>query len=128
MRRLLDTDVAIDLLRKNPNVRAWFVSLSEPPAVPGFVAMELLQGCQNASDRRDVDAFLRPLAIVWPSETDMRSAQRHYHDSMLSSGIGLLDCLIAFTAAGRSDSLCTFNVKHYRTVTVLTTERPYVRT
>ena len=47
--RLLDTDVAIDLLRKKSNAQAWFASLPELPAMPGFVAMELLQGCQNAS-------------------------------------------------------------------------------
>ena len=68
---------------------------------------------------------MRPFAVVWPSDSDMTNAMQHYHDYALSSGIGLLDCLIAFTAAGRGDTLCTFNVKHYRTVSVLLTEQPY---
>ena len=38
---MLDSDVCVDLLRKNPAARAWIASLPAPPSVSGFVAMEL---------------------------------------------------------------------------------------
>jgi predicted nucleic acid-binding protein len=47
-----------------------------------------------------------------------------YH---LSHNLGLLDTLIAACAIGRSATLCTFNVKHYRVVPGLLTAQPYPR-
>ena len=87
--------------------------------------MELLQGCQNSRERLKVDKLLRPLAIVWPSTADMQVADAQDHASVLSTRIGLLDCLIAFTAIGRGETLCAFNLKRYRTLTALTTIQPY---
>ncbi|MDB9305130.1 MULTISPECIES: hypothetical protein [Cyanophyceae] len=47
-----------------------------------------------------------------------------YH---LSDNLGLLDALIAACAVGRSATLCTFNVKHYRVIPGLVMEQPYTR-
>ena len=45
---LLDTDIMIDLLRKYPSAFAWLASLGdEEIGLPGFVVMELIQGCKN---------------------------------------------------------------------------------
>ena len=44
---LLDTDVLIDLQRGHAPAVAWFASLTELPAVPGFVVMELIQDARN---------------------------------------------------------------------------------
>jgi predicted nucleic acid-binding protein len=45
----------------------------------------------------------------------------------LSHRLGLLDALIGACAVGRAATLCTFNVKHYRVISGLTTEQPYPR-
>jgi hypothetical protein len=42
---LLDTDVLIDLESKHPDARAWIATPPVIPAVCGFAAMELLNGC-----------------------------------------------------------------------------------
>lgn len=40
---LVDTDVLIDVQRAHPPALAWFAALTDLPAVPGLVIMELVQ-------------------------------------------------------------------------------------
>jgi predicted nucleic acid-binding protein len=48
---LLDTDVMVDILRGYEPARQWLESAtSQEIGVPGLVAMELLQGCQNGRE------------------------------------------------------------------------------
>jgi hypothetical protein len=50
---LMDTDIMIDLLRKHPPAVAWLRSLGEEEiALPGFVVMELIQGCRNKAEQK----------------------------------------------------------------------------
>jgi hypothetical protein len=46
---LLDSDVMIDLLRQYPPATGWFDTLDdeEELLLPGYVVMELIQGCRN---------------------------------------------------------------------------------
>jgi len=55
---LLDTDVAIDVLRNHAPARTWLQGLGAAPVgLPGFVVMELLQGCQNKAEQQRVEQF-----------------------------------------------------------------------
>lgn len=45
----------------------------------------------------------------------------------LSHGLGVLDSLMAHTAIESQKVLCTFNVKHYQSITSLETLQPYSR-
>jgi predicted nucleic acid-binding protein len=48
---LLDTDVAVDVLRNHPPAIAWLQSLGGAPlGLPGPVVMELLQGNSSVSN------------------------------------------------------------------------------
>ena len=123
----MDTDVLIDLERKHPPADAWFAALPHLPAIPGFAAMELLNGSRSQSDRLLIETFLRPFSIVWPTEADMDRALRKYTPLRLSDGLGLIDALIAATAVGRGEALLTFKVKHYRAVPGLAIHQPYIR-
>lgn len=52
---LLDTDIVIDLLRNYPPALAWLVSLDDEEIVlPGFVVMELIQGCRTKTEQEKV--------------------------------------------------------------------------
>lgn len=124
---MLDTDVLIDIQRSNAAATRWFSSLAELPLIPGFVAMELLQDAQNARQVRQVQEMFAPLPIVWPAITDCGVALELFTRLHLSHGLGLIDALIAATALGRDATLCTFNIKHYRTVTNLSLYQPYQR-
>lgn len=125
--RLLDTDVVIDLLRGVPAATMWLQTLKETPVVSGFVVMELLQGCLNVADVQSVRKLVQPLPVLWPSRAECEQALDYFAEYRLTHGLGLLDSLIAASAIGAGATLCTFNVKHYRSLAVLVTEQPYSR-
>ena len=124
---LLDTDVLIDIQRGYPPALAWFSDLPELPSVAGLVVMELIQGAQNSQQIRQALKLVAPLPIVWPTEDDCARALSDFAAFHLSHKLGLLDALIAACALGRSAKLCTFNAKHYRTVSGLVIEEPYAK-
>jgi predicted nucleic acid-binding protein len=124
----VDTDVMIDILRRYEPAMAWLRSLgSEELALPGLVAMELLQGCRNRTEQRRVDRTLRPYRLYWPTQADCERAFQDYATFHLSHQLGILDALIAETAVGLGVALATFNEKHYRVVPTLQTLQPYER-
>ncbi len=124
---LVDTDVLIDVQRGHPPALAWFSSLPELPAVPGFAVMELLQDARSAHETRQSLKLVAPLPIVWPTATACNRALSDFTAYHLSHGLGLLDSLIAACAIDRSATLYTFNVKHYQVVPDLVTAEPYTR-
>ena len=72
---LLDTDVMIDVLRGHDVALEWLQSLAdETIGLPGFVALELLQGCRNRQEQQRVRRTLRPFALHWPNEHDCTRA------------------------------------------------------
>lgn len=124
---LLDTDILIDIQRGRSQAVTWFTGLRELPSVPGLVAMELIQGAQNAQQVHQALKLVAPLPIVWPTEADCTRALSDFAAFHLSHGMGLLDSLIAACAIGLSATLCTFNSKHYRAVSGLVTTEPYAK-
>jgi hypothetical protein len=124
---LVDTDVLIDVQRGHPPALTWFAGLTDLPDVPGLVVMELIQDARNSREVRQAMKLVAPLKIVWPTETDCARALSDFATCHLSHGLGLLDALIAACAVGRSETLYTFNEKHYRIVPGLVTAEPYTR-
>lgn len=59
---LLDTDVMTDLLRQYPPAMQWLDSLDEEEeiALPGFVVMELVQGCRSKQEQLHLLRVLDP--------------------------------------------------------------------
>ena len=124
---LVDTDVLIDVQRGHPPALAWFAGLTDLPAVPGYVVMELVQDARNGREVRRALKLVAPLPVIWPTELDCARALSVFTVYHLSHGLGLLDALIAACAVGLSGTLYTFNDKHYRMVPGLTTAQPYTR-
>ena len=123
----VDTDVLIDVQRGHPPALAWFAGLTNLPAAPGFVVMELIQDARNGREVRQALKLVGPLQVVWPTEADCGRALSDFAAYYLSHGLGLLDAIIAACAVGLSATLYTFNEKHYRVVPGLATARPYTR-
>jgi predicted nucleic acid-binding protein len=125
---LLDTDVMIDVLRRHPPATTWLSSLgSTPLLLPGFVVMELVQGCQNRAEQNRVTQVLSAFRTAWPSAAACDDALASFTAFRLSHSLGLLDVLIAHTAIELGLPLQTFNQKHYAPISVLTTVQPYTR-
>jgi tRNA(fMet)-specific endonuclease VapC len=121
---LLDTDIMVDILRGYEPAKEWLKSAQEI-GVPGLVAMELLQGCQNAREQKQLERSLSAYQLFWPDEDDCNRALASFSSHHLSDNIGLLDALIAETAIGVNAELATFNVKHYRVLKGLRSVQPY---
>ena len=125
---LLDSDVLIDCLRGNPAAKQWLAGLaSEAFGVPGVVAMELLVGCRNQNEQRQVQKFITRFQVFWPDASEFARAYDLLADHRLSSGLGIPDCLIAATALSRNAILLTFNLKHFQVIGGLKVQEPYRR-
>jgi predicted nucleic acid-binding protein len=126
----LDSDVMIDLLRQYPPAIEWFDALDEDEEIvlPGYVVMELLQGCKNGAEQDRLQGALASYGVVWPSSTDCDKALDIFRQYHLSHNAGLLDVLIGQTVVALSVPLCTFNQRHYHFIPDLQTNQPYDKT
>ncbi|MCA9946638.1 MAG: type II toxin-antitoxin system VapC family toxin [Anaerolineales bacterium] len=116
----------IDLLRQHRPAVAWLDSLGEEEIIlPGFVVMELLQGCRNKAEQSQVEQVLTGFETVWPLPETCEAALEVFADNHLSHGVGLLDALIGQTAVTLNLPLHTFNRKHYAAIPGLVTVAPY---
>lgn len=124
---LLDSDVMIDLLRQYSPAMKWFDALEdeEELLLPGYVVMELIQGCRNKMEQEKLQRELATYGVVWPVPADCDEALDVFTEYRLSDNAGLLDVLIGQTAVALGVSLYTFNQKHYRFIPGLQTVQPY---
>lgn len=125
---LIDTDVLIEVLRGSASAAAWLESLqSDSFGIPGVAAMELIRGCRNQTELRQVRKFLSSFRVLWPEAQEFAFSYDLLVSLSLSSAIGIPDCLIAAMALNRKMRLYTFNVKHFQAVPGLNPVQPYSR-
>ncbi|MCX6361021.1 MAG: PIN domain-containing protein [Armatimonadetes bacterium] len=125
----LDTDVLIDCWRGLPAARQWMVSsVDQILVVPGIVAMEMVSGCRDNREVRDVERFIADFPVEWPGADEIANAYALLVRLRLSNGLGIPDCIIASMALARGACLYTFNVRHFGAVSGLSVASPYDRT
>ena len=125
---ILDTDVLVDALRDFPPAAKWLAALGDRElAIPGYVAMEIAQGCRNRWEQEDVARRLERFDVIWPSPASCDKALSLFNEYHLSSGLGPFDVLIAVTSIDCGQPLYTFNQKHYSALPDLVTVQPYDR-
>ena len=125
---ILDTDICVDLLRQFAPAVAWLSAhADEEILLPGFVVMELLQGCANKQELAVVQAFVKPFPLLWPSSEVADQTLDVYAVGHLSHNLGLLDALIGQSAVALDLPRHTFNQKHFIAVPGLRTIQPYTR-
>ena len=80
--------------------------------------MELLQGCRNQEEARQVKAFFSENVslVIHPDEVISRRAIALLEQHAFPHGLRVVDALIAATALETACSLATANVKHYRPI------------
>ncbi len=122
---LVDTDILIDVQRKFVPAVAWFSTLVNLPSVPCFVAMELIESARNKTELQKGIAQIAPMTVIHSTEADSVRALELFANYHLSSGLGLIDTLIAACALGRSATLLTTNTKHYGVIPGLKLVQPY---
>jgi predicted nucleic acid-binding protein len=125
---IIDTDVAVDVLRNFPAALAWLNSISSQLVVmSGFSALELFAGCRDSHQQRLVEKMIARFEPCWPSAVECDQALEHFRMLHLSHGIGAFDILIAQTAIELGLPLHRFNIKHFQQVPGLTIIQPYTR-
>lgn len=125
---LLDTDVVVDLLRNLPSAVQWFGGLeNEIVALPGYVVMELVQGCRSNAELDRLDEQIKNMVVVWPGPESADRALISYARCRFSYGLGLIDALVGHVAVSFDLPLHTFNQKHYAGAEGLVTLQPYQR-
>jgi len=123
---LVDTDIMIDIFRNYSHAIAWLDSLgNEEIILPGFVVMELIQGCRNKTELEKVKKELEPYAVIWPAPEICDRALSVFFSYHLSHGIGVIDVLIGQMSITLNMPLYTFNQKHYAAIPGIKTVQPY---
>lgn len=122
---LVDTDVMVDLLRQQSEALAWLKDLKDDEIVlPGYVVMELIQGCRNKSEKKELEK-LKDFAVVWPASEVCDEALSVFSEFYLGYGIGIIDALIGQMAVSMGLPLYTHNRKHYSIIPGLKVVQPY---
>ena len=124
---LLDSDVMIDILRKYPPAMEWFGALDEDEEItlPGYVMMELIQGCRNKTEQESLQRIVGPYGVAWLSSEHCNRALDVFTEYHLSHNAGMLDVLVGQTALAMGMPLHTFNQRHYHFMVGLKTIQPY---
>ncbi len=122
---LVDTDIMVDVLRGFSPALKWFYELDDMIALPGYVAMELIQGCMNRDQLSIVERFLSNIKILWSSSSGCNTALNLFAKYHLKNRLGFIDVLIAQIAIEHHLPLYTFNTKHYKAISDLEIIQPY---
>jgi len=124
---LIDTDVAIELLRGNPKCLSRVAQLTDPLSISSISAAELYFGAYNSAHPEEnaerVAEFLADLKFVTLTEDSARQFGRLKAAMRRNSRqIGPFDMLIATIALENGCTLATGNVRHFQYVPDLRVE------
>ena len=126
-RTFVDTDVLIDIARKN--LRAldfWRRAEARSTMTCSVISVfELLAGCRNLREQRATLRSLATVEIVQVESGDSIQALQWYRSYHLSRGVGFLDCFVAAAARRLDCQVHTINTKHFKAIRDLKTMRPY---
>jgi predicted nucleic acid-binding protein len=110
---LLDTDLLIDYLRKQPGAAALFAKLPEDCAISTLTVAELHAGVREGAEREALDILLSTFSHIDLSAEIAAQGGLLRRDWGKSHGVGLNDALIAATAIHTGRVLLSLNAKHF---------------
>jgi predicted nucleic acid-binding protein len=120
---LLDASILIDLLRGNPAAYDFVSSLHLRPALSVLSATEMIAGCKNVTERRQIDHILVTNTIL-EIELDVAVLAGAFMKQFAKSHrLEPIDAIIAATAKHHDLPLVTHNLKHFPMFPGL--KRPY---
>ena len=123
---IVDTDILVWYFRGDDAARRFLARIPFPDrAVSALTVMELLQGCRDQREARDMAVFVSEnlAAVIHPDEAISRRAIRLLELHALRAGLRVVDALIAATALEARVALATANVRHYRVIASLSVVR-----
>jgi predicted nucleic acid-binding protein len=116
---LFDTDVLIWYFR-GLDVAAEVIAATvfEQRFISSLCIMELIQGCRNKKDLRDVNAFVKDTFsdVIHCDKTASERAIALLRLHALGHGLRTVDALIAATAIANGAALVTGNFRHFEMI------------
>jgi len=110
---LLDTCILVDVLRGKNAALVFVTGLRTPPEVSAVTLTELVAGCRNEKERRQVDGLLSHYSVRDIGRDIANLAGEYIRSYGASHGTDPIDALIAATAKVHSVPLATLNLKHF---------------
>ena len=120
---LLDTCILIDVLRGKEAALAFVAGLPSAPALSAVTVTELVAGCRNVKERRQVDRLLSQYVVHDIGRDIAGLAGDYIRRYGPGHGTDPIDALIAATAKLTGLPLATLNLKHFPMFAGL--RRPY---
>jgi predicted nucleic acid-binding protein len=126
-RTLVDTDILIDVTRKEPRALGFWRRAEARSTLTCSVisVFEILAGCRNLPEQRTTLRDLSRVTIIHVENGDSSRALEWYRSFHLSQGIGFLDCFVAAAARRLDCTVHTLNTKHFKAIPGLKVKRPY---
>ena len=110
---LLDTDLLIDYLRRQPKAAALFDKLPDDCAICAMSVAELHAGVREGAERDALNTLLASFTLIEVSAEIAAQGGLLRRDWGKSHGVGLTDALIAATALHCGRVLLSLNGKHF---------------
>lgn len=123
-RYLIDTDVMIDVSRRNAAAATYVDSLDDI-AISIITAHELIVGARNQRDADGIDSLIKTYPVQ--ADLDARLTGRAYQllkRHAKPDGLRTFDALIAATAIEEGFTLVSKNRKHFQMIGDLSLEVP----
>ncbi len=113
---IIDTDILIDAGRGDNTAIACLQRLEQQSALAtsAVTQMELIVGCRNKAELRDLDSFLQRFQVLKLTEQISERAVGLLQQYRLSHGLLIADALIAATALEFGEPFITKNQRDFR--------------
>lgn len=121
---LVDTDVLVDVSRKNEAAIDFLDQLDDPWSISIITALELIVGARNKKEVTQIDQLVAVYSAI-PLTTEIgTSSYGLLRQFAKSHGLRVFDSLIAATAIEESLKLLSKNKKHFQMIGHLNLEVP----
>lgn len=112
-RPMLDTDVVIDYLRKQPSALSFIRGLTVRPMISAITVGELYSGVRDGKERDALERLSIAFRVIPLSRAMAAQGGLHRRQFGPSHGVQLSDALIAATVEAVQGELFTLNIKHF---------------
>lgn len=118
---IVDTDILIDSGRGDNDAIACLqrLELQSTLAISAVTQMELIVGCRNKTELRDLEVFLRRFQILKITDQISDRAVGLLQQYRLSHGLLIADALIAATALEHNEAFISKNQRDFRFIASL---------
>jgi predicted nucleic acid-binding protein len=113
---IIDTDILVDFIRTDQKASSFLKTLEQSSilAISSITRMELIVGCRNKAELRDLNKLLSRFDILPVNEAISDQTIELLEQYNLSHGLLIPDALIASTALVNNEEFVTNNLRDFR--------------